>query len=86
MALKWRARGAVGAVAMYRVKVGGRAFAVRSSAQARMASQRRVLRLHAGRYRWSVRPTTPLAGPLAKRTGKVRVTRRTTRRPPPPPR
>ena len=61
---------------MYRVKVGGRAFAVRSSAQARMASQRRVLRLHAGRYRWSVAAYDASGRALAKRTGTVRVTRR----------
>jgi subtilisin family serine protease len=73
--LKWKARGAVGAVALYRVKVGGRAFAVRSSAQARMASQRRVLRLKSGRYRWSVAAYDASGRPLAKRTGKVRVSR-----------
>jgi subtilisin family serine protease len=73
--LKWRARGAVGAVAVYRVKVGGHAFAVRSGARARMASQRRVLHLRAGRYRWSVAAYDASGRALARRTGKVRVAR-----------
>ena len=36
VALRWRARGAVGAVARYEVKVGRRAFAVRSASAARV--------------------------------------------------
>jgi subtilisin family serine protease len=76
IALRWRARGAVGAVALYRVKIGKRAFAVRSNTQARMASQRRLVRLRAGRYRFTVAAYDAGGRPLAHRSGKVRVAKK----------
>lgn len=73
VALRWRARGAVGAVAQYKVKVGRRSFAVRSSAAVRMASQSRRMRLPAGRYRFTVAAYDASGRPLATRAGKVKV-------------
>jgi hypothetical protein len=63
-------------VALYRVKIGKRAFAVRSSTQARMASQRRLVRLRAGRYRFTVAAYDAGGRPLAHRSGKVRVAKK----------
>jgi hypothetical protein len=76
VALRWRARGAVGAVARYQVKVGRRSFAVRSSGVVRMASQRRNMRLKAGRYRFTVAAYDASGRPLATRSGKVKVARK----------
>ena len=81
VALKWRASGAVGAVARYRVKVGPRTFAVHASSVAKMASaQRRTMRLKAGRYRFTVAAYDASGRPLASRAGKVRVAKKKHRR------
>ena len=80
VALRWRARGAVGAVARYKVKVGRRSFAVRSQAAVRKASQRRVLRLPAGRYRFTVAAYDASGRALATRKGKVKVAKKKHRR------
>ena len=76
VALRWRARGAVGAVASYQVKVGRRSFAVRSSAVVRMASQRRTMRLRAGRHRFRVAAFDASGRQLATRAGTVKVAKR----------
>ena len=76
VALKWRARGAVGAVAQYRVQVGRRSFAVRSSRVVKMSAQRRTLRLKAGRHRFKVAAYDASGRPLATRAGTVKVSKR----------
>ena len=80
VALRWRARGSVGAVARYQVKVGRRSFAVRSAAAVRKSSQRRVLRLPAGKYRWTVAAYDASGRRLATRKGKVKVATKKHRR------
>ena len=81
VALRWRARGAVGAVAQYRVKVGSRTFAVHASSVAKMASaQRRTMRLKTGRYRFTVAAYDASGRPLASRAGKVKVAKKKHRR------
>ncbi len=80
VALRWRARGAVGAVARYQIRVGRRSFAVRSSGIARKASQRRIMRLRAGRYRFTVAAYDASGRPLATRSGKVKVAKKKRRR------
>ena len=76
VALRWRARGAVGAVARYQVKVGRRTFAVRASSVAKMSSQRRAMRLPAGPHRFTVSAYDAAGQPLAKRAGKVKVSKK----------
>lgn len=76
VALSWRARGAVGAVAQYKVKVGRRSFAVRSATAVRMSSQSRKMRLPAGRYRFTVAAYDASGRPLATRAGKVKVAKK----------
>jgi hypothetical protein len=81
VALKWRARGSVGAVARYKVKVGRRSFNVRSSGVVRMSSaQRRTMRLPTGRYRFTVAAYDASGRPLATRAGKVKVAKKKHRR------
>ena len=76
VALRWRARGAVGAVARYKVSVGRRTFAVRSSSVAKMASQHRTMRLPVGRHRFTVSAYDASGRPLATRAGKVKVAKK----------
>ncbi len=76
VAVRWRARGAVAAVARYEVKVGRRSFAVRTSNTAKMSSQRRTLRLRTGRYRFRVSAYDASGRRLATRAGKVKVARK----------
>ena len=78
--LRWRARGAVGAIAGYRVTVGRRSFAMRSSATANMASQRRKMRLRTGRYRFTVTAFDASGRALAKRAGTIKVAKNKHRR------
>ena len=81
VALKWRASGAVGAVAQYRVKVGRRT--VRRALLQRGQDglpQRRTMRLKAGRYRFTVAAYDASGRPLATRAGKVKVAKKKHRR------
>ncbi len=80
MRLRWRARGALGAIARYRVKVGRRSFAMRSSATAKMASQRRTMRLRPGRYRFTATAFDASGRALAKRAGTIKVAKKKHRR------
>lgn len=75
VALTWRARGAVGVVAKYRVRIGRYVIAVASSNRARIASAKRVLRLRPGRYRWTVTAYDASGNEVATRSSRVKVSK-----------
>lgn len=76
VALRWRARGAVGAVATYRLKIGSRAIAISSSNRARTSSAKRMFKLRPGRYRWTVTAYDAGGRTLANRTSRVKVSKK----------
>ncbi len=74
--LRWRARGALSAVALYRVTLGRHEFAVGARLRSRLGFHRRVAGLRTGRYRWSVSAYDASGRRLARRVGRIRVAKR----------